>query len=178
MSVRDGEDIIEENLRFHLGQGVDFFIVTDHDLQDGIREILKIYERKGVLKHHWRDSSHSKKAESMTQMTLEAYNVYEADWIINNEADEFWFPGKKSTLKEAFNALPKFHNLLVAERSNFIPLEGDEAQPFWKRMIYKETESKNPNGAPLSPRWHTEDRTISSWEGEITAFPASTRSFP
>jgi hypothetical protein len=49
IAVRDEADIIEENLRYHLGAGVDFIIATDHRSEDGTTEILERYERDGLL---------------------------------------------------------------------------------------------------------------------------------
>ena len=46
--VRDEEDILDHNLRYHLAQGVDFFIVMDHMSTDGTPEILDAYQRAGV----------------------------------------------------------------------------------------------------------------------------------
>ena len=34
LKVRDEEDVIEHNLRYHRAQGVDFFIVTDNGSVD------------------------------------------------------------------------------------------------------------------------------------------------
>src|ERR1039458_1887987 len=48
--VRNEADIIEANLEYHLAQGVDFVIVTDHGSEDGTSEILREYERMGVAK--------------------------------------------------------------------------------------------------------------------------------
>jgi len=48
--VRDGEDIIETNIRYHLLQGVDFVYALDHSLVDGTPEILRRFEQDGVLR--------------------------------------------------------------------------------------------------------------------------------
>ena len=40
LKVRDEEDVLEHNLRFHRAQGVDFFIVTDNASVDGTPAIL------------------------------------------------------------------------------------------------------------------------------------------
>lgn len=49
--VRDVEDIIRENIEFHLEKGVDFIIATDNLSVDSTKYILKKYERKGMLKY-------------------------------------------------------------------------------------------------------------------------------
>ena len=47
--VRNEEDIIRENIEFHLSQGVSYFIATDNRSIDGTADILREYEAKGVL---------------------------------------------------------------------------------------------------------------------------------
>ena len=46
--VRDEQDIIRENIEFHLSQGVDFFIVTDNRSVDMTPIYLKEYEKQGA----------------------------------------------------------------------------------------------------------------------------------
>ena len=48
--VRDEEDIVRENLDFHLAQGVDQVIVTDNGSEDATVEILREYESQGALR--------------------------------------------------------------------------------------------------------------------------------
>ena len=50
--VRDEEDIVADNLDFHLAQGVDEVIVTDNGSSDATLEILRDYEARGVVRHH------------------------------------------------------------------------------------------------------------------------------
>ena len=46
---RDEADILENMLRFHLEQGVDWIIATDNGSVDGSLAILQRYERQGRL---------------------------------------------------------------------------------------------------------------------------------
>ena len=48
--VRDESDIVRAQLDYHLNAGVDLVLATDHDSQDGTREILESYKRQGVLR--------------------------------------------------------------------------------------------------------------------------------
>ena len=58
--VRDEADIISSNIDFHLDQGVDFIIAMDNLSVDGTTEILRAYERRGVLHYiHQADDDHS-----------------------------------------------------------------------------------------------------------------------
>ena len=45
--LRDEEDIVRENLDFHLAQGVDRVIVTDNGSEDRTLEILRSTRRGG-----------------------------------------------------------------------------------------------------------------------------------
>ena len=47
--AKDEIDVIEENIKFHLKQGIDFIIATDHNSTDGTKEVFKKYQEKGVL---------------------------------------------------------------------------------------------------------------------------------
>ncbi len=101
--VKDEEDIIETNIRFHYAMGVDRFIVTVHNSSDRTLDILKnlkndipleIIELKsdGYFQDIWVD-----------KMIRLARDKYKADWVINADADEFYysrdFDLKKSILK-------------------------------------------------------------------------------
>ena len=49
--VRDEEDIVASNIDFHLNNGVDFIIAMDNLSIDGAADILRLYERKGMLRY-------------------------------------------------------------------------------------------------------------------------------
>jgi hypothetical protein len=79
-----------------------------------------------------------------------AYSEYGADWVINNDADEFWWP-LQGNLKDTFMDLPHTTNIVKADRHNFVLVE-DSDKPFWSRMVYREKESLNALGRPLPPK--------------------------
>ena len=47
--LRDEADIVESQIRYHLSQGVDLVIATDHRSADGSTEILRRLEAEGRL---------------------------------------------------------------------------------------------------------------------------------
>ena len=148
--VRDEQDIIRENIEFHLAQGVDFFIATDNRSVDATTGILKEYESKGLLHYIYEGNDDYNQHAWVTRMARMAYSEYAADWVINNDADEFWWP-LQGNLKETFKSLPQAVNIIQADRHNFVVVEGSD-KPFWSQMVYREKESLNPLGRALPPK--------------------------
>ena len=80
MKVRDEEDVIEDNLRFHAAMGVDFFVVMDNGSVDRTGEILARYADAG-LAHVLRDETGDLRAlgaEWYTRMGRMAATEFEA----------------------------------------------------------------------------------------------------
>ena len=148
--VRDEADILRANLDFHLSRGVDFFIATDNGSTDGTVEILEEYEQRGVVKLlHETDDDYAQ-GRWVTRMARMAYEDHGARWVINNDADEFWWT-ERGNLCDSLERLPAETNVVVADRFNFVPLRESE-RPFYERMIYREVCSLNFQGAPLPPK--------------------------
>lgn len=151
--VRDEEDIIKANIDFHLSQGVDFIIATDNRSVDGTTEILKAYEEQGVLKYIYEPEDNYNQHAWVTRMARMAYCDYGADWVINNDADEFWFPIGYANLKLALqDAAFDGYNIIEAQRSNFVYLGDKQEGQFYDTMIYRDLDSMNPLGHPLPPK--------------------------
>jgi hypothetical protein len=147
--VRDEQDIVRENLDFHLAQGVDEVIVTDNGSEDATVEILREYESQGVLQLLLEPTDDYSQGRWVTRMARLAATGG-ADWVINNDADEFWWP-RAGSLKSIFDRLEDEVGLVVARRQNFVP-RPEDGRPFWERMTLRERESLNPLGKPLPPK--------------------------
>jgi hypothetical protein len=147
--VRDEQDIVRENLDFHLAQGVDEVIVTDNGSEDATVEILREYESQGVLRLLLEPTDDYSQGRWVTRMARLAATEG-ADWVINNDADEFWWP-RAGSLKSIFDRLGDEVGLVVARRQNFVP-RPEDGRPFWERMTLRERESLNPLGKPLPPK--------------------------
>ncbi len=147
--VRDEEDIIKENIEFHLNQGVDFIIATDNKSVDSTKEILMEYKTHGVLRYIHEGEDNYSQSKWVTRMAHMAHNKYGADWVINSDADEFWYPAG-SNLKEVFSQVPPEYNMLKAQRSDFIvPSEIPPDKKFFQYMIYRKKISLSTIGKPL-----------------------------
>ena len=147
--VRDEEDIVRENLDFHLAQGVDEVIVTDNGSEDATVEILREYESQGVVRLLLEPTDDYSQGRWVTRMARLAATEG-ADWVINNDADEFWWP-LTGSLKSVFERLGDEVGLMVAHRQNFVP-RPEDGRPFWERMTLRERVSLNPLGKPLPPK--------------------------
>jgi hypothetical protein len=141
LKVRDEEDVIDANLRFHRALGVDFFVVMDNGSADGTPEILARYADAG-LAHVLRDESGDLRAlgaEWYTRMGRMAATEFCADWVIHNDADEFWWP-LTGTLKDALAEIPERFGAVVAPRTEFVG-RPDGPGSFAERLVVREARS-------------------------------------
>jgi len=151
--ARNEEDVIEENLLYHLNRGVDFVVATDNASDDSTREILAGYGRQGVL-HLIDEPAHTyDQGRWVTRMARLAATDFGADWIINNDADEFFWPDA-GDLKDVLAEIPERFGVLTAPRTNFLPRpESEEGGSFVDRMVVRERHSFNTTGEkPLVPK--------------------------
>ena len=148
--VRDEEDIVADNLDFHLAQGVDEVIVTDNGSEDATLDILRSYEERGLAHVILEPTDDYSQGRWVTRMARMAANDLQADWVINSDADEFWWP-REGTLRTVFEGLGDDVGALVGRRTNFVP-RPEDGRPYWERMTLRERESLNPVGKPLPPK--------------------------
>jgi hypothetical protein len=130
--ARDEADVIDAQVAFHLNAGADFVIATDNNSQDGTTEILEAYARDGVL-HLIREPAEGlRQGEWVTRMARLAATDYGADWVINTDADEFWWP-RGGSLKEVLSAVPEAYGVVQAFWRSFVP-RPDDGLLFTERM--------------------------------------------
>jgi glycosyl transferase family 2 len=149
--VRNEADIIKANLDYHLANGVDFVIVTDHGSDDGTSEILCEYEKAGAARVLREEERPHHQSRRMTRMAEMARCEHGASWVINNDADEFWWP-QVGTLRDVFAALPDRYGQIIVQRRNFRPLlpppNDEPGGPFYRQLVYRETDSPSIADVP------------------------------
>jgi len=143
MKVRDEDDVLEHNLRYHRAQGVDHFVVTDNGSTDRTPEILRRFESDGVLTlieepstDDFRDQAHW----WVTRMARLAATDLGADWVVHADADEFWSP-VDGTLKDALEAIPGEYGVVLAPRPELVARPEGPGE-FWERMTAREARSR------------------------------------
>jgi hypothetical protein len=154
--VRNEAGIIEANIDYHLAQGVDFVLVTDHGSDDGTSEILARYERDGVAQVIRDDREGHRQSERVNRMVRFAAERYSADWVINSDADEFWWP-LAGNLRDVFESIPDEFGQIAVRLRHFLPLATDlddenDSGEFYTRLLYRDSESLDLYGAPTMPK--------------------------
>lgn len=148
--VRDEEDILDEYLRYHFELGVDFVIATDNLSVDGTVDILRDHESNGVLRVIDEPQDTYDQRRWVTRMARLAHTDHGADWVINSDADEFWWP-HVGDLKSTFEAIADDVGIVRVDRHDFVPVAPD-GRPFHQRMTWRKARSLDAAGRPLPPK--------------------------
>lgn len=125
--VRNEEDIIEKHIRFHKAMGVDGFIVLNHKSTDKTAQILEKLKDEGIVYEViYKDTPAFEQNVWLDEMVKLAKNKYKADWVINSDADEFYY-SKELNLKTSIAKYIKnrINVLIVDSLLNFPQNEED-----------------------------------------------------
>jgi hypothetical protein len=133
--ARDEADVIDAQIAFHLNAGVDFVIATDNNSHDGTTDVLESYAHEGVLRLIQERAEGLRQSEWVTRMARLAASEVGADWVINSDADEFWWP-RGGTLKDVLDAVPGQYGVVQAFWRSFPP-RPDDARHFAERMTIR-----------------------------------------
>jgi len=167
--ARNEADIIDAHLAFHLNAGVDFVVAIDNGSDDGTTEILESYARDGYV-HITREEGDLMQADWVTQMARRAATDFGAEWVINSDADEFWWP-RGGSLKDVFAAVPARFGSLRGMWRHFAP-RPDSEESFAERMTVRVSNPGAENNSPYSPRFkaaHRADPEVSVLTGNHQA---------
>jgi len=149
--VRNEQDIIAENILFHYNQGVDGFIVMDNLSTDDTVEIVQNLSFSIPIELHYQSEDTYNQSRWVTEMARLAATNHGADWVINNDADEFWIfpdfdlPGYLQGFSEDISsAVLKRHNAVLVRHNSW---NGFAAHPC--SSVLFERQSLNQIGSPL-----------------------------
>ncbi len=115
--VRDEADIIENNICFHLNHGVDYIVATDNGSKDGTLEILKKYQKQGVLDLNNEKTHTYEQSKWVSKMAKKAVDSFGATHLLHADADEFWYP----TSGDLKTQLPKQNEVYYVPVINYLP---------------------------------------------------------
>ncbi len=164
--VRDEEDILAANLEFHRAAGVDHVIATDNLSEDATPDILEAYAQQGWLT--WRRETDDDYSQHrwVTRMAREAAAEHGADWVINNDADEFWMPASgPGDLTTVLAQVPPEVGGLKVPRVEFLT-GNDGPEPFYDRLTVRLADSIKPDGGRLPPKvLHRADPNVEVVQG-------------
>jgi Glycosyl transferase family 2 len=133
--ARNEADVVDAQLAFHLNAGIDFVVATDNDSTDGTTEIFERYEQEGLLRLIREPADDMRQAEWVTRMARLAATELGADWVINADADEFWWP-RGGSLKDVLASVPLRYGVVRGCWRHFPPLPVD-GEPFYERMTLR-----------------------------------------
>jgi len=163
--VRDEADLISDQIRYHRAQGVDHFLVLDHRSVDSTPQQLQAFAAAGDVSLYQTQAFWMNQGPWVTQLARLAFVEHQADWVINNDADEFWWSDQGS-LKEVLAQVPESYRLVRVRRHNFVTLS-DYTSPFWQSLLYRQQVSQNFLGQPLS------DKVCHRGEADIVVHPGN-----
>jgi hypothetical protein len=155
LRARNEADIIDAQLSFHLNAGVDFVVAIDNGSDDGTSELLESYARDGYV-DVTHDPADYDEGGWVTKMARRAATEFGADWVINSDADEFWWP-RGGSLKDVLAAVPARYGSVRGMWRHFAPRpESDDF--FAERMTIRVCNPGADDNSPYSPRYKTAHR--------------------
>jgi hypothetical protein len=140
--ARNEADIVDAQIAFHLHAGVDFVVATDNRSEDGTAEILEGYERAGVLRLLREEGDDMRQADWVTRMARLAATEHGAEWVLNTDADEFWWP-RGGSLKEVLASVPERFGVVRGCWRHFLPRPDDDGF-FAERMTTRLARPAHP----------------------------------
>jgi hypothetical protein len=130
--ARNEADIVDAQIAFHLHAGVDFVVATDNRSDDGTTEIFERYENAGYLHLIREQGDDMRQDEWVGRMARLAATEFGADWVINSDADEFWWP-RGGSLKDVLATVPRRYGVVRGCWRHFVP-RPDDGTAFFERM--------------------------------------------
>jgi hypothetical protein len=133
--ARDEADVVDSWLDFHLNAGADFVVATDNRSVDGTTDVLERYAREGHVHLIKEPGEDLRQNEWVTRMARLAATDFGADWVINSDADEFWWP-RGASLRDVLAVISPRYGTVGAFLRVFAP-RPDGAGAFFERMTVR-----------------------------------------
>jgi hypothetical protein len=172
--VRDEADIIAATIEHHLAAGVDLIMATDNGSVDGTTDILRAYQHAGVLELLHQPAHDYRQAEWVTTMARRAATVHNATWVINADADEFFWPTDSdivdhTALPDSFQGLEDGCGGVIVHRDNLVA-DPSASGPWPHRLVLRDSLSLSPRGTRIGPKFcHAADPLVTVAAGNHTA---------
>jgi hypothetical protein len=165
--VRDESDVVEKQIAYHLEAGVDFVLAAIGEASQQTVALLAPYEQDGSLR--LLTEGEGGDAESRTRMARLAATDFDADWVVNAEAAEFWWPRGES-LKDVLAPIPPRYTIIQGLRRQFVASSGD-GEIFSERMTRRRPVSSEPGAKPslaLRPVHRADPNVFVHPDGSVT----------
>jgi len=171
LAVRDEADVIAANIKHHIRQGVDHFIITDNGSIDGTRDILLRFVDQGVVTLLDEPNHDKMQFQWVTKMARQAAREG-ADWVLNIDADEFWFPKDRHlTIRQVLEQAPGEITKIKVHRDHLIGFPYYGTRINWRyRLIWRNRATRNIKGNPLGAKIaHRADPEVEIAQGNHNA---------
>ena len=166
--VRDESDVVDTQIAYHLNAGVDFVIAAIDEASQETGELLAPYERDGSVRLLI-EPGDSGAADRRTRMARLAATEFEADWVINAEPAEFWWPRGES-LEDVLAPIPPRYTIVQGLRRLF-PAQPGEDEDFSERMTLRHPVENGSGAAPalaLRPVHRADPSAVVHPDGTVT----------
>jgi len=165
--VRDESDVVDTQIAYHLNAGVDFVIAAIGEASQETAALLAPYERDGSLRLLTEQGDSP--AESRTRMARLAATEFGADWVVNAEPAEFWWPRGES-LEDVLAPIPPRYTIVQGLRRLFVAQPGGD-EVFSERMTLRRPVSTAPGATPalaLRPVHRADPNVVVNSDGSVT----------
>jgi hypothetical protein len=90
--VSDEDDLIEANLRYHFAQGFDFAVMTANRASDHTLATIQRFVDEGRARLLLEPGDGHDHQAWLTRTARLAAREHDADWVLNADVDEFYWP--------------------------------------------------------------------------------------
>jgi hypothetical protein len=143
--VSDEDDLIEANLRYHFAQGFDFALVTANRASDQTLASIRRFVDQGRARLLLEPGDDHDQQAWLTRMARLAAGEHGADWVLNADVDEFYWPEVGPDLRTIFAAVPERWGVIELPVCHFLA-PSEPGGFFADSMTVREVRSLKPRG--------------------------------